>query len=195
MTPFSLYPAFVRIFYRTAYAPHTMTLPVLDWNPPSGGHPSGTFLAHDTSQADAESMIDNLVDQLRAVWLPTTSIDEAIIYTMDAPVAPAIPQVSYPITAVGANTNTGWNKATQVTFTLRTDLFHKMKLVMLDIPSDNDFAKYTNEGDLSSEYTDILAVLRADANSWCGRDRGQPTTFVSMIIDLNDGLRDRYGLA
>jgi len=195
LTPFSLYPAFVRISYTTAYAPHTMTLPVLDWNPPSGGHPSGTFLCHDGSQEDAETMIDALVAQLAAVWLPTTNINEAIIYTMAAPVAPAIPQITYEIGVPGTNTNTGWAEAVQLTFTLRTDLFHKMKLVMLDVPSDNDFNKYTSEAAINVEFQQIVDELKADGNGWCGRDRGQPTTFVSMIFDLNDALRERYRLA
>lgn len=195
MTPFSLYPAFVRIFYTTAYAPHTMTIPVLDWNPVSVGHPSGTFLNHNAVQIDAEDMIDDLVTQLKAIWLPTTTINEAIIYTMAAAVAPAIPQVTYEIGVVGTNTNTGWAEAVQLTFTLRTSLFHKMKLVMLDVPSDNDFNKYTSEGALNAEFVDILTALKADGNGWCGRDRGKPVTFVSMIFDLNDGLRERYRLA
>lgn len=194
MTPFSLYPAFVRLFYTTAYAPHSMTLPVLGWNPPSGGHPSGTFLCHDTSQADAEDTIDGLVAVLKEVWKSTTHVTEAIIYTMAAPVAPAIPQVTYEVNVAGVNTNAGWDEATQLTFTLRTNLFHKMKLVMLDFPSDNDFQKYTAEADINVAYQNIVAVLKEDANTWCGRDRGQPTTFVSMITDLNDGLRKRYRL-
>lgn len=172
-----------------------MTLPVLDWNPPSGGHPSGTFLAHDTSQADAEDMIDALVAQLRAVWLATTHITEAIIYTMASTTSPAIPQVTYEIGLAGTNDNAGWAEATQLTFTLRTDLFNKMKLVMLDVPSDNDFNKYTAEADISPEFQDIVTVVKSDVWGWCGRDRGQPTTFVSMIFDLNDGLRKRYRLA
>lgn len=194
MTPFSLYPAFVRIFYTTAYAPHTMTIPVLDWNPPSGGHPSGTFLAHDASQADAEAMIDALVADLADIFLATTTINEAIIYTMDAAVAPAIPQVTYEIGVVGTNANTGWAQAVQLTFTLRTDLFHKMKLVLLDVPSDNDFNKYSSLVGLNAEFVDLVELLETESWGWCGRDRGKPTTFVSMIFDLNDGLRKRYNL-
>jgi len=191
----SLYPAFFRIFYRTAYAPHTMTIPVKAWNPVSGGHPSGTFTNHLDAEVDAEDMIDGLVLILKEIWLPSTNIANAIIYTMESATSPAVPRVTYTIDVDGVNTNTGWAEAVQLTFTLRTADFNKAKYVLLDVPSDNDFTKQTSQAALSGAFSDMIDYVEDSANAFVGRDGFQPTAFVSMIFDLNDGLRKRYRLA
>lgn len=194
MTPFSLYPAFVRIFYRTAFAPHTQTIPVYGWSPISGGHVAGTFLGADAAQHDAATYLSDYGDLIAHLWPATTTIGEAIIYTMAAPTGEAIPVASHDLANTGDNINPGWAEAVQLTFVMRTALLHKMKLEYLDVPSDNDFNKYTSTVGLSSAYTDILDYVMDPAGCFCGRDRGQPVSFVSMIHDLNDGLRERYRL-
>lgn len=195
MTPYSLYPAFIRMFYRTAYAPHTQTLPIKDWSPPSSGHDLGTSMNHLGDQADVQDMIDAYVLKAKAMFLATASIDSFIVYTMTTETSPAIPQVSYDVGVAGTNTNTGWSEAVQLTITMRTEDFHKAKYVYLDVPSDNDFNKYTNFSTLSTAFKDLIDVVRADEWSFVGRDGAQPSTFVSLIHDLNDKLRESYKLS
>jgi hypothetical protein len=183
------------MFYRTRFAPHSMTVPLLGWNPPSSGHVQGTLLNHDGAQIDAADFLDEWADITKGFWPASVTLGEAIIYTMDAAVAPAIPRAGHDLATVGTNTNTGWDEATQITITERTSLFHKTKYVFLDSPSDNDFNKYTSQAGLSSVYTDFIAYTQDSTKPVCGRDRGQPNLFVSLIIDLNDGLREEYRLS
>jgi hypothetical protein len=195
MTPFSLYPAFTRINYRTAYAPHSMTLPNYGWSPVSVGHTMGTYLGADDVQYDALDVLEALSALLAEIFVPSTTIGEAIIYTMAAPVGQAIPRVSHDLATPGVNTNTTWAEAVQLQFTFRTAEFNKFKLVMLDVPADDDFNKYTSLSGLNVAYQNLADFITDPAGSFCGRDRQKPTTLVSMIHDLNDGLRKRYRLS
>jgi hypothetical protein len=183
------------MFYRTRFAAHSMTVPLLAWNPPSSGHIQGTLLNHNGAQIDAKDFLDEWAVITRPFWPATTTLGEAIIYTMDAAVAPAIPRAGHDLAVVGTNTNTGWDEAVQLTITERTSLFHKVKYVFLDTPSDNDFQKYTSQVGLSSVFTDFIAYTQDPDKPVCGRDRGQPNLFVSLIHDLNDALRESYGLS
>lgn len=195
MTPFSLYPAFTRINYRTAYAPHTMTLPNYGWSPISVGHTMGTYLGADGIQYDSLAVLNALAALLAAIFVPSTTIGEAIIYTMAAPTGQAIPRASHDLAIVGTNTNTTWAEAVQLQFTFRTALFNKFKVVMLDVPADDDFNKYTSLVGLNVAYQNLVDYMIDPAGSFCGRDRAKPTSMVSMIHDLNDGLRKRYRLS
>lgn len=195
MTPFSLYPAFLRIAYRTRFAPHTQTLPVYNWSPPSPGNPAGTFETATATQINAQTAINDYVTLLEPIFRTDTTIDEATIFTMASPTSPAIPQAVLTLTDVGTNVNVTWDEAVQITMTMRTSLFHKFKIVLLDVPSNNDFNKYTNFGSLNIAYQNLLNFIDSDTGFICGRDRGRPDNFVSFITDLNDGLRQEYRLA
>lgn len=192
---FSLYPCFFRMFYRTRFAAHSQTVPLLGWNPASVGHPQGTLLNHAGVQIDAADFLDAWADITKGFWPATTTIGEAIIYTMDAAVGPAIPRAGHDLATVGTNVNTGWDEAVQLTITQRTTLFNKAKYVFLDTPSDNDFNKYTSTTGLSTVFTDFIAFTQDLDNPCCGRDRGAPNIFMSLIHELNDGLRKQYGLS
>lgn len=195
MTPFSLYPAFLRIAYRTRFAPHSQTLPVYNWSPPSPGNPAGTFLTATDTQINAQTAINDYVALLAPIFRPDTTINEAIVYTMAAPTGQAIPQVALTLTTVGTNTNVTWDEAVQITMTMRTSLFNKFKIVLLDVPSNDDYNKYTNFGTLNVIYQNLLNSIDNDLGFICGRDRGRPSNFISFITDLNDGLRQEYRLA
>lgn len=195
MTRYSLFPAFFRVFYRTRFAPHSQTVPILGWNPPSSGHALGTCLNHNGDQIDASDFLTAYGNVIKGFWPDTTTIGEAIIYTMAAAVAPAIPVAGKDLALVGTNVNTGWDEAVQLTITQRTSLFNKFKSVFLDTPSDNDFNKYTSVVGLSSVFTTFITFCGADEQPICGRDRGQPFQLVSLIHDLNDGLRESYKLS
>lgn len=192
---FSLQPCFFRMFYRTRFAAHSMTVPLLGWNPPSSGHVQGTLLNHDAAQVDAADFLDEWAAITAGFWPSTTTLGEAIIYTMDGVSAPAIPRAGHDLATVGTNANTGWDEAVQLTITERTSLFNKCKYVFLDTPSDNDFQKYTSQVGLSSVFTNFIAYTQDSTKPVCGRDRGQPNLFVSLIHDLNDALRQSYGLS
>jgi hypothetical protein len=182
------------MFYRTRFAAHSQTVPLLGWNPPSVGHVQGTLLNHNGDQIDAADFLDSWADIVKGFWPSSTTLGEAIIYTMDAAVAPAVPRAGHDLATIGTNANTGWDEAVQLTITERTALFNKVKYVFLDTPSDNDFQKYTSTSGLSSVFTDFITFTQQDDNPVCGRDRGKPNLFLSLIHDLNDKLREDYGL-
>jgi hypothetical protein len=164
------------------------------WSPVSGGHPAGTFLDAEDNQQDALDYMNAYFVLAKAMWPSTTTIDGFTVYTMAAPVGEALPVIAAESAVVGTNANTGWDEAVQLTITFRTSLFHKVKYVYLDVPSDNDFNKYTNTTGLSSAFTDLMDYLAATNGCFCGRDRGKPAVFVSLIHDLNDALREEYKL-
>lgn len=192
---FSLYPCFTRLFYRTAYAPHSMTIPNYGWSPISVGHAMGTYLGADGIQYDSQDVLAALIALLAPIFVPGTTIGTAIIYTMADTVGQAIPRASHDFATVGTNSNTTWAEAVQLQFTLRTASFNKFKMVLLDVPADDDFQKYTSLAGLNVAYQNLVDYLVDPAGSFCGRDRTKPTSLVSMIHDLNDGLRKRYRLS
>lgn len=192
---FSLYPAFFRMDYRTRFAPHTQTVPLLGWNPASTGHLLGTLLNHNGVQIDASDFFDAWGAITKPFWPSTTTLGQITVYTMAAAVSPAIARAGKDLALVGTNANTGWDEAVQCTITQRTSLFNKAKYIFLDTPSDNDFNKYISTTGLSSVFTNFIAFCQDADNPVCGRDRGQPNLFVSLIHELNDGLRKSYHLS
>jgi hypothetical protein len=171
-----------------------MTIPNYGWSPISVGHTMGTYLGADGIQYDSLAVLNALSALLADIFVPSTTIGEAIIYTMDAPVGQAIPRASHDLAVVGTNSNTTWAEAVQLQFTFRTALFNKFKLVLLDVPADDDFNKYTSLVGLNIAYQNLVDYITDPAGSFCGRDRSKPTSMISMIHDLNDGLRKRYRL-
>jgi len=193
MTPYDLGPWFVRIDYASAFGPHSMTIPTLDWNDISstGGH--GTFDTHDSSSIDAVEMVEALVDVLVPFFPDTVTFTDWRVFNKVDPEAPSIPVDGALLTAKeGTKASPGWSKATQLTFSWRTEGFHPSKLTLLDYGSAGDFAKIldltaTVVANLDAEYT-------ADSNGWAGRDGLRPNQFVSGTCTLNEKLRRAYRL-
>ena len=62
--PNSLSPASVEIDYHSAYAPHTMTIPTLEWFPTSITGNLGSFSNWAAGTRDAEDMVLDLIAKL-----------------------------------------------------------------------------------------------------------------------------------
>lgn len=182
-----LYPAFVRIEYHSAYAPHIMTIPTLAWD--TGPDFDGHFDTHDAGTIAAEEMIQALVDTLAEIYTSGVTFDRWTIYTLDTPTSDPVPQTGATLAVPGTNVSSAWSKAVEQTFVWRTTLAGIFKLVLLDVPTDDNF---DNVQTLSGDYTAIGAEIQSPDNAWAGRDGGRPQTFIQASATLNEKLRRSY---
>jgi hypothetical protein len=185
-------PAFVRINYVTAYAPHSMEVPsvpiIVDALMTSGW---GFDLRGGAATVDVVDAVTALVNKLKVFHKSTTIFTDFIAYVQDDPDLPATPVLSRALGIAGTTALTGWAKAVEATWTFRTDTFGLSKIVLLDIP---DEASYDKETDLSgSVIKDALAdYWTADVTWVAGRDGGRPATFLQISKTLNEKLRRAY---
>jgi len=191
MTVFSLAPAFVVVEYHSAFGPHQATYPTLGWDDAivAGGH--GVFKDHLGVDRDSDDMIKDLVNKLKAFFSADVLFDNYIIYNQ--PDADDIPQ---PVTGnslaiAGTNVAPGWEKATQNTWSFRTEFFNLSKLVLLDSATADNFDRITNITGITAA-EDLVTEWTSTANGWAGRDGGRPTTFIQIAVTLNEKLRRGY---
>lgn len=189
----SLFPAFVVLEYHSAFGHHKMTIPTKVYTPPDVTFSAGSFLAWNSSQRDADEMINDLVELMAVFWKTDTTFDSYTIYTMDDPDAAPQPQYAAALGIPGSNSSTSWSKAVQTTFSFRTDLFGQFKLVFLDAPSGNLFDRIDTFS-TSPEAIAIRDELADSANAWSARDNGKPVTLVQIAYTLNEKLRREYNM-
>jgi len=188
--PASLFPAFVKIEYQSANAPHVMSLPTLAWNDPLDGS-DGTFDTHGASTVDADTMINDLVDEIAKFYTSGLSFTGYTIFTLPSMTGDPLPKYSAQLSQVGVTTSSTWQKAVQITMTARTSAFGVAKIVMLDAISENNWDRITvlpgsgNVATLWAEWSDVT-------NGWAGRDNGRPATFLQVSKTLNEKLRRQY---
>jgi hypothetical protein len=184
----------VQIFYRTANAPHLMTIPLREWSPVSGGHTAGTNLNWNGTQTDTKDMIDGLVDLFKPFFHTSTTFNSYVINTYTDQTAPARPQVTIPLVAA-AGTGGATIPAAQATFNFKTTQFNAFKIVMLDAQVSSTFQPLES---LVSPANDDEIALRDyivdDGNSFAGRDNYQPTLLQRVTYTLNEKLRKSYHL-
>lgn len=194
MAPNSLYPCSAVIGYRSAYAPHKMTLPLLAWSPISGGHPAGTNLNWNAAQTDTADLIEDFIDLLKPFFYTTTVFTDWTIYTYATPTAPARPVVSAQISG-GAGTGGATIPASQASWMFKTTGFGVFKLVMLDTKVSAAFGPLTAL--VSPADDDEIAVIdyvKDDAMSFAGRDGDKVSVWHKITYTLNEKLRKSYRL-
>lgn len=190
MTPNTLYPSYVTFDYHSSYAPHTMTVPTTRWSP---GGTYGSFLAHDASNVDAETMCDDFIDAAKKFFRATVIFDGFTIWNIVNPGDSPHPMVSKSVTEPGSSVlANAYNVATQATWTFYTAIFGIAKIVMLDVETAG-FAKILS-GTASVDQTAFIALMEDDANAWAGRDGSRPNQFKQIAFTLNEKLRRSYNL-
>jgi len=189
----SLFPAFVVIEYHSAFGHHKMTIPTKVYTGSGVGFPAGSFLAWDSSNRDADEMINDLVELLAPFWKVDTTFDSYTIYSMADPEAAPLPEYAAALGIPGSNAGTYWSKAVQTTFSFRTDLFGQFKLVMLDAPAPVSFDRIDTFS-TSPEAIAIRDELALSSNAWSARDNGKPITLVQIAYTLNEKLRREYDM-
>jgi hypothetical protein len=186
----SLYPAYVKLDYHSAYGLHSAILPTRAWSPGSPGS-SGTFDSWNSTPVVAATMIAAMVDLIKPFYLATAGFDLYTIYTLEDEFSPAHPRFSDELTDVGTSTETEWAKAVQTTFSMRTDLFGIAKLVLLDAPAAGGFDRITSFG-ASPEAQAIVDEFADPDNAWAGRDGGRIDNLIKITYTLNEKLRKEY---
>lgn len=185
----SLYPSFVRINYTTAYAPHSQTVPTTTVSNDAGDwqfHPEdgGTVIGVDDA-------VIAWIGTMRQYYPASTVFTDATLFTMATPTATPVPVFSFPIALLGTGVpGTGDDvKATQGTFTFRTDQGGIFKLVFLDmiVSSWEKITSPTNAL-VSALVTHVLTTQHWMA----GRDGGDPRVFLQRATTLNERLRRSY---
>lgn len=191
MAPHSLSPASVVIDYHSAYAPHKMTLPTLEWFPTSITGTLGSYEAHNGSPVDAEVMITTLIDLLKVFMKTNAAFDNITIYTQATATSPNIPRASLAIATAGTAT-TGDEAAVSATWNFKTSLNGDAKVVLLDTPIPATWFNRILPAGFSGGQTAVSNAMRASASAWSGRDDGQLNTVRSITYDLNDKLQKMY---
>lgn len=187
---YDIAPSFVRFEYTSSAGIHTMFIPTRAWEPGTG---AGTFLNWTNTQTDAQTMISNMANALKALMHGTSTITRATIFTK-AVGQPPEPRASVTLNAAGTETSTSWRLAVQATMTIRDESFKLFKIVLLDIPAGDNFNKATTFVGLPAWESVFNEVT--DANmAWSSRFGARPATLVSITKTLNEKLRRAYRLA
>lgn len=190
----SLSPAFVRINYASQFGLHTMTLPTVPMLPgPEGGAGNQFQLRGAALPTDVTGAIVDFITVIKQFWPTTTTFIDFVAFVQPDPEGIATPVQSVALNIAGTKSNPGWHKATQCTFTWRTDEFGLFKLVFLDCSNFDTFDKQTS----SSAYAALAALnayVTADTTFLAGRDGGRPITFLQQSNTLNEKLRRSYGM-
>ena len=192
MTLHSRSPAFIIIDSHSPYAPHKSQMCLRDFFPPSAGHNLGTSTATDTTSADNETMVNDLVDALKVFYLATTVFDLATVYTQALPTGPAFPIAAVALTQVGTSVSAGQAKAVQASFQFRTTTFHIAKLVLLDVPVGGGGFEKIPFGSWDANSLSLLNQLVDPATSWVGQDGDPFNQGVSITYTMNEKLRKAY---
>lgn len=190
--PFALDPAFVRIFYHTAFGQHVMTIPTLEWDQSIGTNGAGGYLNHIGNPVDAVDMIEALVNELADFQPATAEFDNAIIYRQFTPTSIPAPvrAVTLGIPGVSASADV---PASQATMTMRTLMFNIVKLTWFDAAPTTDFLPQRTLP-ASGQPLDLFNVFSDDDWAWVGRDGSQPNQFIQVSYTLNEALRKQYRL-
>lgn len=193
MTANSLYPSYVKIDYHSIWGTHVMTVPCKQWSGVTSPGGKGQFDSWSGSPKDADDMIKDYVDLLAPFWLASSSFDMYTIYNMSAPDATPDPVAANSLGVAGTSVSVYWAKAVQTTFTIRTDGFGIMRVVMLDAPNPNSFDRIASFS-ASPEALALVAALANSANGWAGRDGTKPGTLSQIAYTLNEKLRREYNM-
>lgn len=191
MTESSPGPFFVKINTQSAYAPHSLQIPTLNASVAIGDPSHWNFLHPLGDTEDVTAAIGELCALMQPFFHTSYSFDNFVLYSQPDPDDVATPVFSDTIALLGTSASPGWDKATQCTFTFRTNEFGIFKLIMLDYDSGNNFDRVTVLP--SGGADDLLRDYIVNIDSWIvGRDGGKPQTFLQKSSTLNEKLRRSY---
>lgn len=191
MAPNSLSPSSVVIDYHSAYAPHKMTIPTLQWFPTSITGDLGSYQAWNGDPIDAEDMIMALVTALAELMKTNAAFDNITTYTQASPTAPNIPRATKAIAVPGTAT-TGNEAAVSATFNFKTAANGDMKIVLLDTPLPSTWFNRVLPTGFDLDQQAVVDEILANSNAWSGRDDTDVSACRSITYDLNDKLQRMY---
>jgi len=194
MAEFSLFPAFVRIFYHSSATQHIMTRPIRTVSGTAWEAPGMTCVPwDDTAPILVKDMVEDLIDLMLPLYPATVGFDSYIVYTQGS----GIDDTPVPVEAglftglVGTASGTPIHLAYQKTFSYLTEDNHNAKLILLDVPTGGNIGRsYSVSGAELTLVDEILSVEKA----WAGRDDKRPVAFRSLNNSVNKALERKYRL-
>lgn len=194
MTPYGLGPWYGVFAYHSAHGAHKLTISTTDWSP-GGTNGFGQFLGHDDiTMNDAQDMAEDLATDLAEFMLASSGFDSFTIYSKPTQADPSIPVAIVPLAIAGTSVATTPSKATMSTWSFRTTLYHRKKLVLLDTPVASNFAP-TNAADWGADDLAVLGALSDLTKGWAGRDGAPIQSGIRKTYTLSDVLEHAYGMS
>lgn len=185
-----LVDSYVKIWYHTAYAIHSHTIPTRPLVTTGLGDP-GTLENWNGGSIAADTMAEDLVDLLAAVVPATTTYDKYTLYKYNATTEIFNPVYEAAYSVVGSGVGlTGQAAAVQVTVSIRTLGFSLLKCVFLDRQTNDTWGNIFTV----SDFSDVVDELTDPDKAWSGRDNTRPFNFTNISISLNKRLRRKYGM-
>lgn len=185
----SLSPAFIRINYQSLYGLHSMTIPTVKLGLDAGTY---KFVREDLSYVGvAQTLAAAWITAIKAFYPTTTTFIDWLGFSMSSPTAQPIPVTGGAFGVAGTSSVSAYmeSKATQRTFTWRTDSFGIFKIVLLDLVVAS-YEKVTLPADA---LVASLHAIVANVDPWMrGRDGGKPVVFLQASTTLNEKLRRSY---
>jgi len=188
----SLYPSFIQIQEHSAYGRHIRTLPTLQWNSLGGTNGFGGYEAWDSSDRDADDMVQEFCTAAKELFPTSYHFDSYIIYNYPSADAAPQPVKTNTIAIAGTVASPGINKATQQTWSYFDSGFNTFKVVLLDVDCGSNFEPLY-PADLNADQTAFADVLASVNNAWASRAGLVPTVLRKVTSKLNDKLRAEYG--
>jgi hypothetical protein len=189
----SLFPAYIKLAYHSAYGAHNMILPTREWFAAGLTGDLGSFENWSSLPVDAEAMITDLCNAFIPFYPASCAFDTATVYTLENETAPARPRKTVALGIVGTYVGALVTKAVQHTYIFRDEEFNMSKLVMLDCIAPGSWDALS---DLSGSATaqEIVDTFTAPGYAFASRAGFRPQSFVKITYKLNDELRKQYGM-
>lgn len=190
----SLSPAFVKINYSSSYGSHVMTQPSVPLVAGAYAPTGYAFVLRGAAVPVAvDDAVTDFVNTIKVLFPATVTFTDATVYSQPTPSDIPVPVASFALGISGTAAASGWDKATQDTFTFRADDFTLYKLVLLDCVSFDQFDKVT-DATVRTQFEDIVDYVTADVTWIASRGGGRPNTFLQYSITLNEKLRRSYNM-
>lgn len=186
-----LYPAFVKIEYTSAFAPHVMTRPTLAWSGSGLGDP-GSFDTHDGVGIAGDVMVESFIDIMMNLYYTNA---QSIAYTIyNVPTVGADPQPVFgknyaapgTVTIVPSDDYQAWVDTLQ----FRTAAFGLARVNLIEAQRAGFQGKQTAA--LTGANLALSNEFTAASNGWAGRDNSRPMVYMSSIWKPNDRLIRQY---
>lgn len=184
----SLAPAYLRVLYRSAYAPHVMTLPVKGWSPGAG---IGDLDTWDSGTIPVTDWVTDYL-ALAAPFFPSTVNFYGVeVFTKADEDSPSIFSGAASTDVDGSNATPGNTKAVQATWVFSGVTGKPFKIVMLDVGNNNSFEPVTLAG-LSAPAIAFSNFVTADDTPLSCRQNDRPAVFRQVTYTLNAALQRQY---
>lgn len=184
-----LVPAFVRIMYHSAKAPHVATIPIKGYIGGGVGD-MGEMEQWNSLSQPTDALIENFVDKWALMVANTLTFDRWQLFTQAAGDVPPLWIWEAAYSVVGSATiAAGQQYAVQHTMTYRSDVGGIFKHITLDRNSGGFWGRSYVPSAIEQDMIDLIT-----SDLWWGsaRDNGRPIAFLRLTVSENDRLAREY---